>query len=128
MEMLWSDEAVERLRARYGTERTAFRLAYDTEGCGCAVNGVPALWAVDGPFPGDVPAQSGSFPLWHDPRQELFFEDTLRIDYLQDRQSFRLFSDSQTYTTRLVLADYRMKRTADDERSDAMEEQYAQNR
>jgi len=107
VKMEWSPEAADQLRARFGADVPGFRLVYDTEGCGCAVNGVPALWAVDRALPGDVAADSGTPALWLDPQQSVFFEDVLRISYLPARQSFSLTSDNQTYTTRLVLEDHR---------------------
>ncbi|WP_276351461.1 iron-sulfur cluster biosynthesis family protein [Cohnella caldifontis] len=112
MKMAWSEEAVRQLRERYGPDVTGFRLVYDTEGCGCAVNGVPALWAVDAPAPGHETAESEPFALSIDPRQALFFEDALRIDYRSDNRSFRLSSDSQIYTSRLILADRRHEAAA----------------
>jgi carbonic anhydrase len=112
MKMVWSPEAVAELRSRYGSDVAAWRLVYDTEGCGCAVNGVPALWAVTGPEQNDVAAVSEPFALWHDPRQALFFDDTLHISYQADKQSFRLSSDGQIYTSRMVLADRRKQAAA----------------
>jgi len=97
------------LLARFGADAAGFRLVYDTEGCGCAVNGVPALWAVDEAMPGDVAMDSGPLQLWHDPQQSVFFEDALRIAYSPQLQSFSLSSDNQTYTARLVLEDHRSK-------------------
>ena len=107
MKMEWSPEAVEQLRARFGAKLAGFRIVYDIDGCGCAVNGVPALWAVNEGEPGDAAAESGPFPLWHAPQQQVFFEEALRISYLPERRSFSLTSDSQTYTTRLVIEDRR---------------------
>lgn len=107
MKMEWSPKAVVQLQARFGTDVPGFRLVYDTEGCGCAVNGVPALWAVNGASPGDVAAVSEPLNLWLDPQQSVFFEDALRISYLPERRSFLLASDNQTYTTRLVIEDHR---------------------
>lgn len=111
MKMVWSPDAVSELMTRYGADATDWRLVYDTEGCGCAVNGVPALWAVDGPGSGDVLAESGDFRLWHDPRHEVFFDETLRIGFDPERRSFRLSSDGQIYTSRLVLADRRVQKS-----------------
>lgn len=107
LKMTWSPDAEAVLRTRFGADISGFRLVYDTEGCGCAVNGVPALWAVDGAMPGDVAAESGPLALWLDEQQSVFFDDALRIDYRSDRQSFSLASDNQTYTTRLVIEDRR---------------------
>ncbi|MBW5446537.1 iron-sulfur cluster biosynthesis family protein [Cohnella sp. CFH 77786] len=117
MKMEWSAEAVRRLREKFGAEVRGFRLVYDTEGCGCAVNGVPALWSADRPEPGDVAAESDPFALWHDPRHAVFFDEVLRVSFLPERQSFRLSSDSQTYTTRLVLADRRRTGAAAENRN-----------
>lgn len=108
MKMTWSPEAEAVLRARFGADVPGFRLVYDTEGCGCAVNGVPALWAVDGAMPGDVSADSGPLRLWLNGQQSVFFDDALRLDYRSDRRSFTLASDNQTYTTRLVVEDHRV--------------------
>lgn len=107
MKMIWSPDAEAELRARFGADVPGFRLVYDTEGCGCAVNGVPALWAVDGASPGDVAAEGGSIALWIDEQQRVFFDDALRIEYRPERRSFSLASDNQTYTTRLVVEDRR---------------------
>ncbi|TJY44249.1 iron-sulfur cluster biosynthesis family protein [Cohnella pontilimi] len=107
MKIVWSPDAVQELRARYGSDIEAFRLVYDTEGCGCAVNGVPALWAVTESAPGEIRADSEPFVLWHDPRHALYFDETLRIDFRADTNSFRLASDNQIYTSRMVLADRR---------------------
>ena len=107
--MTWSPDAEAALRARFGADVAGFRLVYDTEGCGCAVNGVPALWAVDGPMPGDVEADSGPLALWIDEQQSVFFDEALKLDFRPDRQSYTLASDNQTYTTRLVVEDRRAR-------------------
>lgn len=112
MKIEWSGEAVDQLRARFGSDIRGFRLVYDTEGCGCAVNGVPALWAVDHPEPNDATAEGGPLALWHDPRHAVFFDDLLRVSFMPERQSFRLSSDNQIYTTRLVLTDHRTQPAA----------------
>ncbi|MDB4868913.1 MAG: iron-sulfur cluster biosynthesis family protein [Cohnella sp.] len=117
MKVLWSSDAVEELRKRYGSDVKIWRLVYDTEGCGCAVNGVPALWAVNAPEPGDTAADSDPFTLWHDPRHALYFEDTLRISYQPETRSFRLASDGQIYTSRMVLGDRREQTSTADGRA-----------
>lgn len=107
MKMTWSPEAAEQLRAKFGPDVSAFRLVYDTEGCGCAVNGVPALCAVDGPAPGDMRIDSEPFGLSMDPGHAVFFDDSLRLDWVNGRSAFRLSSDSQIYTTSLAVSDRR---------------------
>jgi uncharacterized protein YqkB len=94
-------EAADRLAAMPGVGRR-FRLVYDTEGCGCAVNGVPALQAVDEPVPGDAEAESdGPFAIGFYPRHEVFFEDRLVIDRAPDGGGLMLRGAGQIYTTNL---------------------------
>jgi uncharacterized protein YqkB len=112
MRIGWSEEAVRQIRERYGPDAVQLRLVYDTEGCGCAVNGVPALWVVDAKAPGDVAVDCEPLGMSIDPRHEVFFEDHMRIDYRPDARCFRLFSDNQIYASRLVPLDRRVTAAA----------------
>jgi uncharacterized protein YqkB len=107
LKVTWSPDAAAELKRRYGDQKTDWRLVYDTEGCGCAVNGVPALWAISHPERDDIPAFGQPFTLWYDPHHAVFFDDELRIAFDPVKQSFSLFSDGQIYTTRLLIADRR---------------------
>jgi uncharacterized protein YqkB len=107
----WSEEAMRTIRERYGADATTWKLVYDTEGCGCAVNGVPALWAVDAAEPGSAEAESNGLRLLYEPKHAIFFDERMSITYLPDANSFRLASDSQIYTTRLALSDRRSVRS-----------------
>lgn len=109
MKMTWSKDAVAALRARFGDDVAGFRLVYDIDGCGCGVNGVPALWAVDSAQSGDIRADSEPLALWIDPQQRVFFDDALRIGYVPERSAFTLASDQMTYTSRLVVEDRRAR-------------------
>lgn len=107
MKIECTPEAIAQLIKRFGSPLPAFRLVYDTEDCGCAVSGVPALWAAAADVPGDVCAASETLSIWHNPRHALFFEAHLRISWLPDRGSFALAGDGQIYTTRLAIVDRR---------------------
>jgi len=107
MNVTWSDEAIAAMRDRLGPGSAQIRLVYDTEGCGCAVNGVPVLWAADRPEPGEVQAESAVFPLWHKKEHEIYFDPELRIGYRERERAFTLSSDSQIYTNRLAFTDRR---------------------
>ena len=96
-------EAAGLLAAMPGVGRR-FRLIYDTEGCGCAVSGVPALQAVDEPAPGDREAESdGPFRISYDPRQEVFFEDRLVIGLAPGGEGLMLRGEGQIYTAHLRI-------------------------
>jgi|HigsolmetaAR203D_1030402.scaffolds.fasta_scaffold01184_13 uncharacterized protein YqkB len=94
-------EAAGLLAAMPGVGRR-LRLVYDTEGCGCAVSGVPALQAVDEPAPGETEAETdGPFAILYDPGREVFFEDRLVIDRAPDGGGLMLRGAGQIYTAHL---------------------------
>jgi uncharacterized protein YqkB len=94
-------EAAGLLAAMPGVGRR-LRLVYDTEGCGCAVSGVPALQAVNEPLAGDQEAETdGPYAIGYDPRQEVFFEDRLVIDRAPNGDGLMLRGAGQIYTAHL---------------------------
>ena len=43
----WTDHALTKINEKINGENGYLLLKYDTEGCGCLVDGVTALWLVD---------------------------------------------------------------------------------
>lgn len=80
------------------------KLVYDTEGCGCALDGVPALRRIDAPEAGARRAENSEpFEVYYDPQHEIFFENALTVDYNKERSRYVLKSDNQIYTSNLRL-------------------------
>ncbi|PYI55945.1 iron-sulfur cluster biosynthesis family protein [Paenibacillus flagellatus] len=111
MNVHFTEEAAEFVRSRFFADSSAgaLKLAYDTDGCGCAVNGVAALWVVDSPEEDDRLARSNVFTVFFDPRQELFFEDRLTVDRKPGQQTLVLKSSQQTYNPAMKTTDLRSK-------------------
>lgn len=109
MKITCTVDAAQQLRRRFH-HNGLYKLAYDAEGCGCAVSGVPALWLVDGTGPLDVSAESDPLPFIYEKRHELFFEDRLKLDYCHEKRMFRLTSSGQIYTHDLKVIDKRANR------------------
>lgn len=107
MKIEWSDEALNALASKFDPPATVWKLVSDNEGCGCAVNGVPFLWAVDAPAPGDLRADSGPLELWYEPQHAVYFDDKLRISYDGGTRGLKLSSDGQIYTNTLGTVDLR---------------------
>jgi len=102
-------EADLKLMEMLGNKPGAVRLIYDTEGCGCAVNGVPGLQIVDGAAEGDTAIQTdSSIPLVIHGNQEVFFEAELKLDVHAGTVNFRLTSRNQTYGTNIIATDTRV--------------------
>lgn len=53
-----TETAKKHIESLAGPESAIIRLAYDSEGCGCGVNGLPALWIVSAKEADDEEIQS----------------------------------------------------------------------
>lgn len=106
MELHMTEAAIDSLNSKLG-DTGCVRLVYDSEGCGCADNGVPGLWLVDRPAPFDVPIITNApFPVIIDNHQTMYFETVMRLD-VQSSGYYRLSSNQQIYTTHLASVDKR---------------------
>jgi uncharacterized protein YqkB len=85
------------------------KLVYDNEGCGCAVNGVPALWILDEPMQGDLTALGEPYPVYYASEHEVYFENRLKIDGDDKATRLSLKSDQQIYTTLFRIIDKRTR-------------------
>ncbi|XID94406.1 iron-sulfur cluster biosynthesis family protein [Paenibacillaceae bacterium WGS1546] len=108
MILQWSDQAARELRGRFGEDAAVWKLAFDAEGCGCAMNGVPAIWAIDAPEEDDLKADSDAVDVYYEKRHEVFFDESMRISYDPSARAFKLASDGQIYSNRLRIEDRRV--------------------
>ncbi|MCZ8521452.1 MULTISPECIES: iron-sulfur cluster biosynthesis family protein [Paenibacillus] len=83
------------------------KLAYDSEGCGCSVSGVPTLWLVDEPAAFDLVKRGEPFDVLMEQKHEVFFEDAMKVDYQEIGHIYSLKSSSQIYNGRMQLIDKR---------------------
>jgi len=104
----WSDGALAETARRYGPDARVWKLVSDSEGCGCAMNGVPSFWLIDSPDPDDIGARSnGGLTVVYEKRHEVFFDDRMKVTFDPDKRAFKLASDGQIYSNRLRLEDRR---------------------
>src|SRR4051794_37605954 len=96
MHITFTESAVEQLGSQVSTE-TPLKLVFDSEGCGCAMNGVPTLWIVPEADPKDLQAEATPFHVIYSPKHEVFFEDHMKIDYQAASKSYILKSNNQIY-------------------------------
>lgn len=109
MHIQLTDAAAARLQTLADSPDAVYKLVYDTEGCGCAVSGVPTLWLLDGAEAAESQVAAASDPtITYDPQQAVFFEDQLRLDYNSSRNSLILSSSGQIYTHDLAVIDKRI--------------------
>lgn len=100
--------AERKLHEKIGTAAGKIRLIYDTDGCGCAVNGVPGLEIINETAPDDIAVETeGAIPFYVHDKQQVFFEELMKLDGHESTYAFRLDSRSQSYGTNIRIVDTR---------------------
>lgn len=108
MNIQLTQQAELKLKHKLGDKPGAIRLIYDTEGCGCAVNGVPGLRIVDEPTPDDLTVETESAVTFIvNCKQAVFFEEKMKLDADPAAYAFRLDSSGQHYGTNIQVVDTR---------------------
>lgn len=105
MEILFTEEAKERIAMKTAGNQGYLKLKYDTEGCGCVVNGVPTLWFVNKLDEDDVEIQTNSKSMYIEKSKLIFFEDEMKIDFKQQFNCFQLKSPNQILNPRMSFLD-----------------------
>ncbi|WP_256757446.1 iron-sulfur cluster biosynthesis family protein [Cohnella sp. WQ 127256] len=107
MNIQWSEQAIQEVQAKFGEDTKDLKLVFDSEGCGCSVDGVATIWAISAPLSDDLHAESNHFEIWYEKRHEVFFDDHMRITYQPEHRAFKLASDGQIYSNRFKIVDKR---------------------
>ncbi|TXK85105.1 iron-sulfur cluster biosynthesis family protein [Paenibacillus sp. N3.4] len=107
MNITFTATAIDKITALAGTTPIHLKLFFDTEDCGCSVNGVPTLWLVTQDEPGDRTAETEIFKVFYRGKDEILFENNLKIDFHEANKSFILKSNNQIYHTSMSLVDKR---------------------
>jgi uncharacterized protein YqkB len=107
MHITYTDEAVEQINRKFTAGSGELKLVFDTEGCGCSVNGIPTLWMVDKAHNNDWHASGTPYELLYHKKDEIFFEEKMTLDYSAVSRSYVLKSSGQIYNANLQLIDKR---------------------
>ncbi|WP_026694744.1 iron-sulfur cluster biosynthesis family protein [Peribacillus kribbensis] len=106
MQVEWTRNAKTQLQKRIEGKRGFLKLKYDTEGCGCVVSGVTALWLEKEAVPEEEEVQTNAGPLYVETSKKIFLDEVLKIDFIEETHSFRLSSDNEILNARLSFRDY----------------------
>ncbi|MCR8631943.1 MULTISPECIES: iron-sulfur cluster biosynthesis family protein [Paenibacillus] len=107
MHITFTNQAIEQINKKMTTGAGELKLVYDSEGCGCAANGVPTLWIVNHAEDKELRAEGTPFELVYEKKHEVYFEDRMTLDYEAGRGSFVLKSSGQIYNANMLLIDKR---------------------
>ncbi|WP_347862806.1 iron-sulfur cluster biosynthesis family protein [Salimicrobium sp. PL1-032A] len=90
MHIEFTEEAKEKFRIILNESGTSMlRLAYDTEGCGCGVNGVPMIYVEDESKTSDVPVENDFVPVVVDSEQRLFLYESMKVEVVKGAFRFK---------------------------------------
>ncbi len=109
MHIDYTGSAIQQIRQDFAKQPIYMKLVMDTEGCGCALNGVPVLWIIDQPESSDVAAHSTAFPTYYVSQQAYLFDDHMKISIHEERHSYILSSSQQIYHGSLPIKDMRTR-------------------
>ncbi len=102
MKLEWTESAIEKIKSKM-QERDSVLLKYDTEGCGCVVSGVSALWIVDEEPEGTVQLETNFLPVYMEKTKMVFFDEQMTIDFKKEQHTFQLKSHNQMLNPHLRL-------------------------
>jgi len=80
MELTFTAAALTRLQQKTQGKKGFIKLKHDTEGCGCVVSGVAALWLIDTPEDNDTMIPTNGPDIYMDYNTEVFFDPKMTID------------------------------------------------
>ncbi|USK53616.1 iron-sulfur cluster biosynthesis family protein [Cytobacillus solani] len=105
MEIIVTEEAANKIKAKIAGKNGCIKLKYDTEGCGCVVSGVSALWLVNELDDDDHEIKTNIGSIYIEKSKEVFFEETMTIDFSEKANCFQLKSPNQYLNPRMSLYD-----------------------
>ncbi|WP_010284441.1 iron-sulfur cluster biosynthesis family protein [Bacillus timonensis] len=105
MNVSFTDRAIEKLNTQIKNKDRKLKLKYETEGCGCVVSGVTALWLVDSGDEDDITLHTNYQPLLVEKSKMVFLDETMTIDFIEAANCYMLKSPNEILNPRLRLVE-----------------------
>lgn len=104
MQLTFTNEAIEQLALKLKENKERIlKLKYDTEGCGCVMSGVTALWLVEQLDEDDIKLETNHVPVYVEKTKMVFLDEQLTVSFSKTANSFMLKSPSQILNPRMSL-------------------------
>ncbi|WP_044747930.1 iron-sulfur cluster biosynthesis family protein [Bacillus alveayuensis] len=105
MKITFTDKAIEKLKPILSQGNKQLKLKYDTDGCGCAVNGVTTLWLVKQADKDDIVVETNFVPILLEKSRLIFYDETMTIDTVEPLGCFQLKSPNEIINPRMSLVE-----------------------
>ena len=103
MQLTITEAAARRIAEKTEGKKGYLKLKYDTEGCGCAVNGVAALWFVPELEQYDMALNTDGGTIYIEEAKMIFFDEEMKIDFSSSTNCFQLKSPQQILNGHMSL-------------------------
>jgi uncharacterized protein YqkB len=103
MEIIITEPAAAKIEAKTNDDKGFLKLKYDIEGCGCAVDGVFALWFVPELEDDDMAIETNAQTIYVEKAKTVFFDEKMKLDYSEITNWFKLSSDQQILNGQMSL-------------------------
>lgn len=101
MHLVWTEAAKERILEKMKGRQDYLLLKYNSEGCGCAVNGVTELRLVEEVDDDMEEIETNGPRIYVEKSKKIFLEEEMKIDTVEKSNSFILKSPNQVINPRL---------------------------
>ncbi|MFD1777226.1 MULTISPECIES: iron-sulfur cluster biosynthesis family protein [Fredinandcohnia] len=105
MNVTFSERAIEKLNSQIKNKDNKLKLKYETEGCGCVMSGVTALWLVDSGDEDDLILETNYQPLLVEKSKMVFLDENMTVDFIETANCFMLKSPNEILNPRLRLVE-----------------------
>jgi uncharacterized protein YqkB len=105
MEIKITEKAAQKINEKISDKKGFLKLKYDTEGCGCVVSGIAALWFVSELDDDDEALQTDGMPIYIEKSKAVFFDEQMKIDFTETYNCFQLKSPNQIINGRMSFWD-----------------------
>lgn len=90
MKLKITDEALHQLQLLQPEDRPKLRMEYDSDGCGCGVNGMPSIYFTNQSTEYDIKVENEHYTIFLDEQQKVFFKPVMTLEW--NKRLFRLKS------------------------------------
>lgn len=90
MKLTITDEALHQLQLLQPEDRPDLRMEYDSDGCGCGVNGMPVIYFTKTSTEHDLKVENEHYKIFLDEQQKVFFKPVMTLEW--NKRLFRLKS------------------------------------
>ncbi|MFS0613799.1 iron-sulfur cluster biosynthesis family protein [Lederbergia ruris] len=104
MKLSITPEAAKQIEQKMNTDHSIVTLKYETEGCGCAVSGIPTLELINQKNLNEeeyMRIATNAMDVYIEKAKIVFFDDEMKIGFLPKKQTFQLSSPSEILNGRM---------------------------